>query len=458
MEAKKQRVHIISTGGSVMQYFALALHHKGDTVTTSDENPADTSRQELQNAGIMPLQAGWFPEKISQELDAVIFGPEVRADNPELKKARELGLRVYSYAQYVCELSKDKQRIVISGSHGKTSITSMILHVLKYFNRKFDYVVDAPSEGFEQLVKLSTEAPLIVIEGDEFPVSLADKTPAFLQYHHHIAVISGIEWDHVNVYPNIDEYVKQFELLADSTPKGGSLIFSESDDLASVICRKEREDVQRVEYHPHKCTVDNTQTFLLNGPEKIPVQVFGKHNMKNISGAKAVCMKIGITEEMFYKAIQSFKGTSNRLEVLEKNGETIVFKDFAHTPFKLKATTKAVKNQFPGRDLVAVFELHTFSALHKEFLSQFKDTFKLADEPVVFIDPEVVKTKNLPPLTAEEVKNAFNHPKLEVLTDKSALEKLLTTKSWKNKNLLLMSSGSFAGSDLKELAKSIVGK
>jgi UDP-N-acetylmuramate: L-alanyl-gamma-D-glutamyl-meso-diaminopimelate ligase len=380
-----------------------------------------------------------------------------RKDNPELLKAKELGIKIYSFPEYIYEQSKDKQRIVIGGSHGKTSITSMLLHVLRFHKRKCDYLVGAQLEGFDLMVKLTHDAPVIVIEGDEYLTSPLDLTPKFLHYHHHIGLISGIAWDHINVYPTFDDYVKQFELFADQTPKGGTLVFSENDDLATVIGRKEREDVARIEYKTHEHEIENGQTYLISSGKKYPVHVFGKHNMRNISGAKAICMKIGITEEMFYEAIQSFKGAANRLELLERNDKVSIYKDFAHAPSKLKATTNAVKKQFPTRDLVAVLELHTFSSLNKDFLSQYKETFKSADEPVVFFDPHTVEHKKLPDISKEDVKQAFAHPKLEVFTDKEQLRSFLLSKEWKNKNLLLMSSGNFGGINIKDLAKTIAG-
>lgn len=458
MEATKQKVHFIAIGGSVMHNLAVALHEKGYLVTGSDDEIIEPSKTRLNNAGLFPPQLGWFPEKITQDLNAVIIGVHTGSDNPELQKAIELGLQVYSYPDYIYQQSLDKQRIVIAGSHGKTSITAMVLHVLKFFNRKFDYLVGAQIEGFDRMVKLSDDAPIIIIEGDEYLTTPMDKTPKFLHYHHHIGLVSGVAWDHINLYPTFDEYVKQFELFADKTPKGGTLVYNENDDLATLICRKERDDVHRVEYLAHKHEIEKGQTYLNNGYVKIPVHVFGKHNMRNISGAKAVCMKLAITEEMFYEAIQNFKGASNRLELLEKNFNTTVYKDYAYAPSKLKATTNAVKKQFIARELTAVLELHTISSLTKEFLGQYKDTFKFADEPIVFYDPITIENKKLPQISPEDVKKAFNHPKLQVFTDTEKLQAFLLQKDWKNKNLLLMSSGDFGGINVKELAKSIVGQ
>jgi UDP-N-acetylmuramate: L-alanyl-gamma-D-glutamyl-meso-diaminopimelate ligase len=452
---KQERIHFIAIGGSAMHNLAIALKSKGHNVTGSDDEIFEPSKSRLAFHGILPENEGWDPNKITRDLDAVILGMHARKDNPELLKAQELGLKIYSYPEYIYQQNIDKQRIVIAGSHGKTTITSMILHVLKFNNKKFDYLVGAQIQGFDTMVKLTHDAPIIVIEGDEYFSSPLDLKPKFLHYQHHIGLISGIAWDHVNVFPTFDDYVKQFDLFADSTPKGGLLVFCENDDLATVICRKEREDVTSLSYQTHKNKVVDGQTYLITEYGDVPVKVFGDHNMKNLNGAKAVCSRIGVSSEQFYKAIQSFEGASNRLELLGKNEKTVVFKDFAHSPSKLKATTKAVKSQYPNRKLVACMELHTFSSLNKEFLKQYQDTFKSADEAIVYFNPKTIEHKKLPPISKDDVKVAFNDPSLTVFTDSQEFEQHLIKKKWDNSNLLLMSSGNFNGLNLKELSKKI---
>lgn len=458
METITQNIHFIAIGGSAMHNLALALHEKGHKITGSDDKIYEPSRSRLADAGILPKQTGWDPQKITKELDSVILGMHAKADNPELIRAQELGLKIYSFSEYIFEQSIDKQRIVISGSDGKTSITAMILHVLTYFGRKFDFVIGAPVEGMNNSVKLTSDAPIILIEGDEYIASPIDKSPQFAHYHPHIGLISGVAWDHINVYPTIDEYVKQFELFADNLPKGGILVYNEDDDLASLIGSKEREDVLRVQYNAHKHDITKEQTILIYDGEKIPLHIFGKHNMRNISGAKAVCLKIGISEDMFYKAIRSFKGATDRLEVLHKHDGMAIFKDFAHTPSKLKATTNAVKKQYSSRELTAVLELYSISSLNKDFLGQYKNTFKAADLPIVFYDPRTIEENKLATISSEDVLKAFNHPKLQIFTDKEKLKEYLIKQNWKNKNLLLMSSGNFGGMNLKELVNTIVSQ
>ena len=450
-------VHFIAIGGAAMHNLAIVLHQKGYQVTGSDDEIYEPSKTRLATNGLLPTEIGWFPEKIHAGLDAVILGMHARKDNPELLKAQELGLRIFSYPEYVFEQSKSKQRIVIAGSHGKTTTTSMILHVLNYFKRKFDYLVGARIEGFDNMVKLSDDAPIIVIEGDEYFSSPLDRRPKFLHYHHHIALISGVAWDHINVYPEFENYVHQFELLADATPKAGFLIYDQADDLVSVICNKERPDAQPIGYQVHPHVIRDGKTYLITPKDQeVPVLVFGEHNMKNLNGAKEVLDKIGIEEEQFYEAIQSFKGAANRLELIAKSDNVVIFRDFAHAPSKLEATTQAVKSQFPNRRLVACVELHTFSSLNKYFLDEYKDTFNQPDVAVVYYSPRTIKHKKLTPIEPQEVIEAFGNPNLKVFTDNQALREFLLEQNWDNTNLLLMSSGTYDGLNIPEIAKEIL--
>ncbi|WP_254413041.1 UDP-N-acetylmuramate--L-alanine ligase [Dyadobacter diqingensis] len=452
-----RKIHFISIGGSVMHNLAIALQQKGFTITGSDDEIYEPSVSRLKKHNLLPAEMGWFPEKVTTDLEAVILGMHAREDNPELKKAQDLGIKVYSYPEYIFEHSVDKQRVVVAGSHGKTTITSMILHVLNYNKRVFNYLVGAQIEGFENMVKLSDEAPLIVIEGDEYFTSPLDRTPKFMHYQPHVALISGIAWDHFNVFPTWESYVKQFELLADSIPKAGAIVFDETDDMLDVIGQKERADVVSTPYKAHPYKIENGKTFLTTAENgDIPVLVFGEHNMKNISGARAVCERLGITDEDFYAAIQSFKGASKRMELLGSNSEINIYRDFAHAPSKVEATTSAVKAQFPDRTLVAVAELHTFSSLNKTFLKQYRRKMNTADIAVVYYNPLTVEHKRLEPITEADIKEAFKREDLHVFTDSNALLNFLKTQNWHQANLLLMSSGTFGDLDLKGLADSII--
>ena len=447
-----RRIHFIAIGGAVMHDLAIHLTQKGVRVSGSDDEIYDPARSALAAQGLLPEQEGWFPEKITTKLDAVILGMHARPDNPELQRAQELGLTIYSYPEFIYENSRHKQRIVIAGSHGKTTITSMVLHVLSHLQREFDYVIGAQIAALNGRVKLS-DAPVIIIEGDEYLSSPIDRTPKILKYHHHIGLISGIAWDHYNVFPTMEDYVLQFELFADTTPKGGSLIYCEEDDLADMIGRKERADVNAIEYAAQPHEIHDGTTYLLTDEGKLPIQLFGQHNMQNLSGAMQVCKRVGVTDVEFYEAIPSFTGASRRLELVAKNDTTVVYKDFAHAPSKLQATTQAAKSQFPDRELVACVELHTYSSLNHEFIHQYQDSLKAADVGVVYHNPEVSRHKKLEPLTDELIKEAFNQPDLRIFTDHRELEAYLREMRWNNKNLLMMSSGTFGGIDLQALGE-----
>lgn len=452
---EKQKIHFIAIGGSVMHNLAITLHKKGFDVSGSDDEIFEPSRSNLAQHDLLPDYQGWNPDKITAELDAVILGMHARPDNPELKKALDLNLPIFSYPEYIYQQSMDKQRIVIAGSHGKTTITSMIIHVLKVLGKDFDYLVGAKIEGFEHMVKLS-DAPVIILEGDEYYSSPLDKTPKFLKYNHHIGLISGIAWDHINVFPTFEEYVKQFDLFADATPKGGSLIYFEEDPMATVVCSKERKDVNTIDYKLPKYQIRKGITHILSNGNEYPLNVFGKHNLQNISGALTVLKRIGVTDEDFYEAINSFKGAFNRLQLIFKGDDLAIYKDFAHAPSKVEATTTALKEQYPQRELVACLELHTFSSLNKAFLTQYQDTMSSADVPLVYYNPKTVEHKKLELINKEDIFNAFSNEKLMVFDNIQELNQYLLDRNWKNKNLLMMSSGNFDGLEINDLAEKII--
>lgn len=458
MEQKRQRIHFIAIAGSVMHNLAIALKQAGHEITGSDDEIFEPARSALGTHGILPQQEGWHPEKLSKDIDIVMLGMHAGKDNPELLRAQQLGLKILSFPDYIYEHSRNKQRVVIAGSHGKTTITAIIIHVLNFCHRKFDYVIGARVRGIEQTVKLS-DVPVIIIEGDEYLSSALDPTPKFLRYHHHIGLISGIAWDHANVFPTEEEYVRQFDLFADQTPKGGILIYCDQDSMAPMIGKKERTDVSAISYKSHPHSTDQKGHFwLIHNKEKYPVKIFGSHNFQNINGAKEVLKKLGVTTEQFYAAIGSFQGAAGRLEVLRESDSVTVYKDFAHAPSKVSATVKAVKEIYPSRDLVACVELHTFSSLNKKFLPQYKDTLKNAQTAVVYFNPENVHAKKLDTLSAGEIKSAFANPKIEVFDDPKKMESFLESLKWDNKNLLMMSSGNFGGLDLTRLSEKIVAR
>jgi UDP-N-acetylmuramate: L-alanyl-gamma-D-glutamyl-meso-diaminopimelate ligase len=452
-KTKKKKIHFIAIGGSVMHNLAIALKEEGHEITGSDDEIFEPSRSTLQKYGLLPPNDGWFPEKITASTEIVMLGMHASKDNPELVRAQSLGIPIFSFPEYIYEHSKTKQRIVIAGSHGKTTITAIIIHVLNHCKRNFDYVIGARVRGIENTVKLSADAPIIVIEGDEYLASALDPTPKFLRYQHHVGLISGIAWDHANVFPTEEEYVKQFDLFADQTPKGGIIIYCEQDPLALMIGKKERADVQEITYKSHPHTSDNNgHYYLTDGKEKHPIKIFGSHNYQNIGGAREVLRRIGVSNEQFFEAITSFQGASGRLEIIQDTPTSTVYKDFAHAPSKVRATVKAVKEIHPSRDLIACVELHTYSSLSKKFLPQYKDSLKNAQVPIVYFNPEKVAAKKLEPITASEIQSAFMNRSIEVFTDAAELEKFLLGQSWKNKNLLMMSSGNFGGINIKDLS------
>lgn len=444
------RVHFIAIGGSAMHNLAIALHKKGFIVTGSDDVIFEPSSSRLANYELLPASFGWFEENITPNIDAIILGMHARLDNPELLKAQQLGLKIYSYPEYIYEQSKDKVRVVIGGSHGKTTITSMILHVLNYYKKDFDYLVGAQLAGFETMVKITDSASVIIIEGDEYLASPIDRRPKFHLYHANIGVISGIAWDHVNVFPTFGDYISQFKKFIETIIPGGKLIYCKNDLELSNIVTNSKANITSIPYGIPSHKVIDGITYIL--PENTPLKVFGNHNLMNLNAARLVCEEMGINAEEFSIAIASFTGAAKRLELLNAKNETSVYKDFAHSPSKLKATIDAVKAQFVNRSLVACIELHTFSSLNKIFLDQYRDSMNEADIAVVYIDEKTFKHKKMEPLNALDVQTSFNDKNIKFFNEASALEAYLRSLNFERKNLLLMSSGNFGGMDLVKLA------
>ena len=449
------RVHFIAIGGSAMHNLALALNSKGYQVTGSDDQIFEPSLSRLEKAGILPKEMGWFPEHITPDLEAIILGMHARKDNPELLKAQELGLKIYSYPEYIYEQSKDKKRVVIGGSHGKTSITSMILHVLNHKKIPFDYLVGAQLDGFERMVQLS-DAPLIILEGDEYLSSPIDLTPKFLWYQPHVALLSGIAWDHINVFPTFELYKKQFQLFAETIMPGGSLVYFSGDNYLNAITSGNLKEINKLPYHTPEHYIADEKTHLTAENQDIPLQIFGNHNLQNLEGARLVCQEIGISTADFYEAIQTFKGAAKRLELIGNKEKTTVYKDFAHSPSKLKATVGAVKNQYQNRKVVALMELHTFSSLNSEFLAQYSGSMQDADLAIVYYNPKTIAHKKLDPISIESVKEAFSQDDLIIYTDSIQLQADLLKMNWNNSVLLLMTSGNFDGVNLNEFGETIL--
>lgn len=449
-------LHFIAIGGSAMHNLALALAERGYTIPGSDDVIFEPSRSRLARKGLLPEREGWFPEKLDPNIDAVILGMHAKADNPELLRAKELGLKIYSYPEYLYEQSKDKMRIVIGGSHGKTTITAMVLHAFRQAGIDTDYMVGARLEGFDVMVKLSHNAHFMVIEGDEYLTSPIDPRPKFHLYHPHIALLSGIAWDHFNVFPSFEIYRKQFEIFVSLIEPAGALVYCKEDESVRRIASNAPNNIQKISYSFPEFKIQDHTTLIKAIDEWFPLQIFGKHNLLNLSGAMKVCQLIGIDTLTFMKAMTSFRGASNRLELIAQNELTAVYRDFAHSPSKVKATIEALVGQYPERNLVACLELHTFSSLNKDFLPQYKGSMEMAHKRIIYFNPHSLQLKNLPPLFADEIKKSFDDDSLQVFNDIDALLAFLETLSWKNSNLLLMSSGNFDGLDSKRLADKIL--
>jgi UDP-N-acetylmuramate: L-alanyl-gamma-D-glutamyl-meso-diaminopimelate ligase len=444
-------VHFIAIGGSAMHNLALALHNKGYQVTGSDDEIFEPSKSRLNAKGLLPETYGWYPEKIHTGLNAIVLGMHAKADNPELLKAQELGLKIYSYPEFLYEQSKNKTRVVIGGSHGKTTITSMILHVMHYHDKDVDYMVGAQLEGFDVMVKLTEENDFMVLEGDEYLSSPIDRRPKFHLYKPNIALLSGIAWDHINVFPTYDNYVEQFRIFVDSIVSGGSITYNEEDLEVKRVVEASENAIRKLPYKTPNYTVENGQTLLETPEGPLPIEVFGKHNLNNLAGAKWICQHMGIDEEAFYEAIATFKGASKRLEKIAESKTSVAYKDFAHSPSKVEATTKAVKEQYANRTLVACLELHTYSSLNTEFLKEYKGALDAADVAVVFYSPHAVEIKKLKEVTHEQIANAFERDDLIIYTNPNDFKNFLFSQNFDNKALLLMSSGNYGGLNLDEV-------
>ncbi|MDG1572079.1 Mur ligase family protein [Robiginitalea sp. M366] len=445
------RIHFIAIGGSTMHNLALALHDKGYSISGSDDVIFEPSRSRLQAAGLLPEAFGWFPEKITGDLDAIILGMHAKPDNPELARAQELGLQVYSYPEFLLEQSRDKTRVVIGGSHGKTTITSMVLHVMQYWDRETDYMVGAQLEGFDRMVRLTDTAEFMVLEGDEYLSSPIDRRPKFHLYQPNIALISGIAWDHINVFPTYEGYKEQFRLFLETIVAGGSITYNAEDPEVKALVEDFQAPIRKFPYTTPDFRNEGGRTFLETPEGDMPLEVFGRHNLNNLAGARWICQQMGVDAEEFYEAIASFKGASKRLERLAEGQGGILFKDFAHAPSKALATTSAVREQYPDHILVACLELHTYSSLNAAFLEAYRGSLDAADTAMVFYTPEALEIKGLDPISPADIEAAFGRNGLQVYTDTASLQQALQACPLEGSVVLLMSSGNYGGMDLDAL-------
>lgn len=451
------RVHFIAIGGAVMHNLAIALHLKGYTVTGSDDEIFEPSRSRLSLYGLLPEEKGWFPEKITDDIDIVILGMHARADNPELLKASGSGIRIMSFPEFLYDQTKNKTRIVVAGSHGKTTTTAMIMHVMKASGVKFDYMVGSSITGYETMVRLTEDSEFAILEGDEYLTSPIDRRPKFHLYKPDIAVLNGIAWDHMNVFPTFENYVEQFRIFADLIEPGGSLIYFADDQEVRKIAEKTRGDIRKIPYRVHAHFQNRTGFYAATINRTVPVRIFGEHNMQNMSAAREACLAAGITEDQFYEAIKSFDGTSGRLQKLDENARGIFYYDFAHAPSKVKATVEAVSSRYPGRNIIACFELHTFSSLNSNFLPFYRGTLEKATRAYVYFNPHQFEIKKLEPLSLSDVKEAFGGENVEVFDNSANMLTAIRRANYDSPVYLFMSSGDFDGCDLRSLSKELLG-
>lgn len=442
------KIHILACGGAVMHNIAIALHKLGHEVSGSDDEIFEPALSRLKQYGICPPRFGWFPENISTDLDFVILGMHARADNPELARARELGVKIYSFPEYVYEHARNKTRIVIGGSHGKTTTTAMVMHALKVLGKDFDYLVGSQLEGFDTMVRFS-DAPMMVIEGDEYLTSTLDPVPKFLKYHPHFAMVTGIAWDHINVFPEFNGYVKQFELFIQSVEPGGKLVYFGGDEILKGLAGQAQ--VERVAYQTPAYSIQNGKVIVEHKGKEYPLEIFGEHNLQNAEGARLLCECVGIPGNEFYEALGSFKGTAKRLEKVHEENNLLVFRDFAHSPSKLKATVEAVRLQFPRHHIIAAFELHTFSSLDKKFLPEYQHSMDKADDAIVYFNPHVFALKKLQKLDIHDIKNGFGDKVIPIGETQELISKINFLRGNVSERpcvLLLMSSGNFDNASL----------
>jgi UDP-N-acetylmuramate: L-alanyl-gamma-D-glutamyl-meso-diaminopimelate ligase len=445
------KVHFIAIGGAVMHNLAIALKKKGYEVSGSDDEIFEPSRTRLETYSLLPEKYGWHPEKLSGSLDAVILGMHAKEDNPELIRARELRLKIMSFPEYLYDQTRDKKRIVVAGSHGKTTTTAMIMHVLKSLGRKFDYMVGSQIDGFETMVGLSDDSDLAVFEGDEYLTSALDRRPKFHLYMPDIAILNGIAWDHMNVFPTFDNYVDQFRIFISKIQPGGSLIYFEGDENVRRLAEVSQGNFRKIPYKTHAYFQNKKGFFGATINRVVPLQVFGEHNMQNLSAAREACLAAGIPEDDFYNSIQSFTGTSKRLQKIAENENGIVYLDFAHSPSKVKATVEAVRSRYPGRPVIACLELHTYSSLSKEFLPQYEGTLNGASRAFIYFNPHAVTLKKLEPVSHQMIMDSFGNRNIRVFDNSAGLFSALSELNEQSPVYLMMSSGDFDGHDIRKL-------
>jgi UDP-N-acetylmuramate: L-alanyl-gamma-D-glutamyl-meso-diaminopimelate ligase len=451
------RIHFIAIGGAVMHNLAIALLMKGYSVTGSDDEIFEPARSRLDSYGLLPEKYGWHPEKITSAIDSIILGMHAKADNPELVKAIESGIKIMSFPEFLYEQTKGKKRIVVAGSHGKTTTTAMIMHVFRNLNVKFDFMVGSSISGYETMVSLSDDSRVAVFEGDEYLTSPIDRRPKFHLYMPDIAVLNGIAWDHMNVFPTFENYIEQFRIFVDKVSNGGSLVYYADDPEVKKIADTAADNIKKIPYRIHGHFQNKTGFYAATISRTIPMKIFGEHNMQNLSAAREACLAAGISEDGFYDSIQSFEGTSGRLQKLNENENGAFYYDFAHSPSKVKATVEAVAARYPGKNIIACFELHTYSSLSSDFLLFYRGTLEKATNAFVYLNPRQFELKKLKPLSKDAVKEAFSGRNLSVYDNSAEMFDYIKSRQFSSPVYLFMSSGDFDGCDLKQLSEELLG-
>lgn len=436
------RIHFIAIGGAIMHNLAIDLHKNGHTISGSDDQIFEPSFSKLKKYSLMPKNLGWNADFITDEIDLIILGMHAKEDNLELKKALELGLKIQSFPEFVASQITDKKRVAIAGSHGKTSTTAMLMHILKDNNFEFDYLVGSELPGYESMVKLSN-APLIVIEADEYLSSKLDQRPKFLWYKPQLSVITGIAWDHINVFPTFELYKKAFTDFIDSHQADSSIFFYQFDEELSKI----------INNSTYKCrpytelTAKNQGQYSIvldNNEEEYYFPFFGNHFLQNASAAIHLAMELGLNQKDIYKALESFPGSAKRLELVWANDQLFIYRDFAHSPSKVMATIKAFSRQFKDYQVFFVFEPHTFSSQQIDFIQHYNKCFEDLNA-YIFMDKKAFALKNKPMLSGPDIENAFGTN--SILNSATELMKEIRKSSQKSKKTVwvLMSSGNMGG-------------
>lgn len=449
------KLHFIAIGGSIMHGLAIALQRAGHTVSGSDDQIYNPAKNRLSQAGILPEKEGWDPDRITVDLDAIILGMHAFEDNPELRRAKELGLSIYSFPEFIYEQSRNKQRVVIAGSYGKTTVTAMVMHVLKGVGKDFDYLVGAAVPGFDNAVRISETAPVIIIEGDEYLASRLDRRPKFLLYKPHMVALTGISWDHINVFPTEAEYIAQFEYLIQAMSKAADIAYNSSDKLLNKLVKAHTNEESQY-LHPYTTPTYRIRDGVYHvkiGGVSSPVALIGKHNMANMQTAWEVCRLLSVEPEAFMEQMRTFVGAKSRLETVSEEGNRLVIKDYAHAPAKVLATVEAVRERYKKKNLVACVELHTFSSLNEDFLPLYKNSLKAANKRIVFVDPHAVESRRMKPITARQIQAAFGDSKLTFVSTIEALQKAINDARKGDDVFLMMSSGNFGGLALENVGK-----